>query len=85
VATFDLDLHPDAPRRVREYLEANRIESRPIWKPMHQQPVFRDNFSFLNGNADALFDSGLCLPSGPNMTQSDVERVSGLLADSLGI
>lgn len=85
VATFDLDLHPKAPGRVREYLEANRIESRPTWKPMHQQPVFKNNCAFLNGNADSLFDSGLCLPSGPTMTQSDVERVSSLLVESLGI
>jgi len=83
VATFDLKLHPEAPRRVREDLEANRIESRPIWKPMHQQPIFEHNLAFLNGNADTLFDSGLCLPSGPTMTQVDVRRVSAFVADSL--
>jgi dTDP-4-amino-4,6-dideoxygalactose transaminase len=50
---------------------------------MHQQPIFEHNLAFLNGNADTLFDSGLCLPSGPTMTQVDVRRVSAFVADSL--
>ena len=74
---FDLALHPDAPTRVREALEAENIESRPVWKPMHQQPVFTRSQSYLTGVADAVFAEGLCLPSGVGMTDDDVDRVAG--------
>ena len=65
VVTFDLGLYPDAPTQIRLALEERNIESRPIWKPMHQQPVFRGARSFLKGKADSVYSSGLCLPSGP--------------------
>lgn len=57
---------------LRKHLEKENIESRPLWKPMHQQPVFRDAPSYLNGVSDELFEKGLCLPSGSNLT--DIER-----------
>ena len=79
---FDLALHPDAPRRVREALEARNIESRPIWKPMHLQPVFAGAESLLTGVADRAFKTGLCLPSGSAMCDDDIERVvEGILAE----
>ncbi len=74
---FDPALHADAPTRVREALEAENIESRPVWKPMHQQPVFAGSQSYLTGVADAVFAEGLCLPSGVGMTDDDVDRVAG--------
>ena len=74
---FDPALHADAPTRVREALEAENIESRPVWKPMHQQPVFTGSQSYLTGVADAVFAEGLCLPSGVGMTDDDVDRVAG--------
>ena len=74
---FDPALHADAPARVREALEAENIESRPVWKPMHQQPVFAGSQSYLTGVADAVFAEGLCLPSGVGMTDDDVDRVAG--------
>ncbi|TFH21737.1 MAG: pyridoxal phosphate-dependent aminotransferase, partial [Bacteroidia bacterium] len=52
-------------------LEDQNIESRPLWKPMHQQPVFSSCPSFLNGTSDELFAKGLCLPSGSNMSEED--------------
>jgi len=55
-------------------LEFN-IESRPLWKPMHQQPVFSDAPSYLNGVSDTLFKKGLCLPSGSNLTENELNRV----------
>lgn len=79
VVTFDQSRYPDAPRLAREALEAENIESRPVWKPMHQQPVFAENLAFLNGNADSLFATGLCLPSGPSMTEADIARVVTVL------
>ena len=83
VVRFDDSIYPNAPTRVREFLETHNIESRPIWKPMHQQPVFRENLSFVNGNADSIFDDGLCLPSGTGLTSSDIERVAALVKQCL--
>jgi dTDP-4-amino-4,6-dideoxygalactose transaminase len=73
--TFDRRLRPGAAERVRLALLADGIESRPLWKPMHQQPVFRANRTRLTGVADRLFDEGLCLPSGVGLTDDDVARV----------
>lgn len=72
-----------APTLVRETLEAADIESRPIWKPMHQQPVFADAESHLTGVADQIFAEGLCLPSGLALERDDVERVSGIILDTV--
>lgn len=51
------------------------IESRPLWKPMHLQPVFADAPAYVNGVSEALFAQGLCLPSGPMVTDEDVDRI----------
>ena len=60
---------------LRLALEKENIESRPLWKPMHQQPVFKDSPSYLNGVSDELFEKGLCLPSGSNLTDAELDRV----------
>ncbi|SDF65493.1 DegT/DnrJ/EryC1/StrS aminotransferase family protein [Chitinophaga filiformis] len=60
---------------LRIALEKENIESRPVWKPMHLQPVFDTAPAYVNGTAEKLFDQGLCLPSGSNLTQSDLDRV----------
>jgi len=60
---------------VYEVLKSNDIETRPLWKPMHQQPVFANNPFYGNGFSDYLFESGLCLPSGSSMSNDDVNRV----------
>jgi len=60
---------------LRLALEKENIESRPLWKPMHQQPVFKDAPSYLNGVSDELFEKGLCLPSGSNLTDIELNRV----------
>ena len=60
---------------LRMHLNKDNIESRPLWKPMHQQPVFKDSPSYLNGISDDLFNRGLCLPSGSNLTEAELERV----------
>ena len=61
---------------IRLALEAVNIESRPLWKPMHLQPVFKDSPSFLNGVSEDLFERGLCLPSGSNLSPLDLDKVS---------
>ena len=83
VARFDEDVLPGAPERVRLELEEHNIESRPVWKPMHQQPVFASAPSLLTGTSDLLFREGLCLPSGPVMTQELVAKVCELIRETL--
>ena len=56
-------------------LTAADIESRPLWKPMHLQPVFANTPRYVNGVSEALFAQGLCLPSGPLVTDEDVDRI----------
>lgn len=56
-------------------LTAADIESRPLWKPMHLQPVFAKAPAYVNGVSEALFNQGLCLPSGPMVTDEDVNRI----------
>ena len=61
---------------VRLALDADNIESRPLWKPMHLQPVFKNAPFYGNGTSERLFEIGLCLPSGPTLTDEDIERVT---------
>lgn len=65
--------------KLRVHLEADNIETRPLWKPMHQQPVFKEAPSYLNGTSDDLFERGLCLPSGSNLTDEDLNRTVALI------
>lgn len=60
---------------LRLALEEENIESRPLWKPMHQQPIFVNAPRYLNGVSDDLFSRGLCLPSGSNLTDLELNRV----------
>jgi dTDP-4-amino-4,6-dideoxygalactose transaminase len=61
---------------IRLHLEKDNIESRPLWKPMHMQPVFAEAPRFTNGVSEKLFERGLCLPSGSNLSLEDIERTS---------
>ncbi len=60
---------------LRLSLEKGNIESRPLWKPMHLQPVFQGAPSYVNNVSEQLFNNGLCLPSGSNLKQEDLKRV----------
>ncbi len=60
---------------IRQYLEKDNIESRPLWKPMHLQPVFTDAPYVGESIAEKFFNNGLCLPSGSNLSKEDLERV----------
>ena len=68
---------------MRMGLDAAGIESRPLWKPMHRQPVYKNNPAYVNGVSEALFKQGLCLPSGPCVTDEEVryivERIQELI------
>lgn len=73
---FDPSVYPAGTiEKVRQALEKLNIETRPLWKPLHQQPVFADAPAYLNGVSDHLFENGLCLPSGSNTTNDNLEKV----------
>lgn len=60
---------------LRLAFEQDNIESRPLWKPMHMQPIFADAPFYGDGTSERLFRDGLCLPSGSNLTDADFERI----------
>lgn len=60
---------------IRLKLDSENIETRPLWKPMHLQPIFRDSPFYGNGTSERLFDIGLCLPSGSTLSDEDIHRV----------
>ena len=75
-ASVHTDCEPNANvEAMRMGLDAAGIESRPLWKPMHRQPVFADCPAYLNGVSESLFKVGLCLPSGPCVTDDDVRYI----------
>jgi len=63
------------PFKVMEELKKNGIESRPLWKPLHLQPLFKGKKFYLNGVSENLFNKGLCLPSGTSLTKDDVKMI----------
>lgn len=71
------------PEQIRLALEAENIESRPVWKPMHMQPVFADVSCSGGAVSEDLFARGLCLPSGTAMTEADLERVARVIKSTL--
>lgn len=78
------DCEPNANvEAMRLGLAANGIESRPLWKPMHKQPVFRKFPSYVNGVSEDLFHRGLCIPSGPYVTDEDADFVIQSIKDLL--
>ena len=66
---------------VRLAFEAENIESRPLWKPMHMQPIFEKYPYYGNNVAETLFEKGLCLPSGSNLTDDDRARISNVISN----
>lgn len=79
VMTLDSGRTTVTPMQVIEALEAENIEARPVWKPMHLQPLFADNMYFSHEEglsvSDRLFDRGVCLPSGSSLTVEEQQRV----------
>lgn len=75
-SSLHTDCEPNANvEAMRVFLDKAGIESRPLWKPMHKQPVYAHNPAYLNGVSEALFKVGLCLPSGPCVTDEDVHYI----------
>jgi dTDP-4-amino-4,6-dideoxygalactose transaminase len=71
-------LLPD-PERARLALEVENIEARPLWKPMHLQPIYRDAITYGGEVSSRLFDHGLCLPSGSALTDDDQRRIAEIV------
>lgn len=81
-------LHTDCePNRnveaMRMALDAAGIESRPLWKPMHKQPVYANNPAYVNGVSEGLFKVGMCLPSGPYVSDDDVRYIVGQIKENI--
>lgn len=70
---IDKDNNPDA---LRESLMTENIESRPLWKPMHLQPIFKNSPYYGNKTSESLFNTGLCLPSGSNLDEEARDRIA---------
>jgi dTDP-4-amino-4,6-dideoxygalactose transaminase len=83
--TVDPDRAPATGTALWAHLESLDIESRPLWKPMHAQPVFAGHPARLDGTADRLFANGLCLPSGSGMSDDELHRVLAGLGHRLGV
>jgi len=81
--TLDPSQVSATPADVLAALERDNIEGRPLWKPLHQQPVFAGAARFGGAVAERLFAQGLCLPSGSAMTESDLERVADVVRRAL--
>lgn len=64
---------------IRKQLEKENIESRPLWKPMHQQPLYSQCAHYGNGISDWLFEHGLCLPSGSNLSEENLDRICRII------
>lgn len=70
------DCQPNANvEAMRVALDAANIEARPVWKPMHKQPVYKDAPAYVNGVSESLFKVGMCLPAGPYVTDDDVRYI----------
>lgn len=70
-----------SPEDLRLALESHDIEARPAWKPMHQQPLFRNAEAVCTGVADGIFERGLCLPSGSTLSDADQGRIIRIIGD----
>ncbi len=78
------DCQPNANvEAMRMALDAANIEARPLWKPMHRQPVYASNPAYVNGVSESLFHVGLCLPAGPWVSDDDVRRIVDTIRDAI--
>ena len=68
---------------MRMALDQAGVEARPVWKPMHKQPVYRDAPAYVNGVSEAFFKVGMCLPAGPNVTDDDVHYIVDTIKASI--
>ena len=68
---------------LRVYMDAAGIEARPLWKPMHKQPCYKDAPAYLNGVSEAMFKVGMCLPAGPYVSDEDVRYIAETIKSAI--
>ena len=68
---------------LRVFMLSKKIEARPVWKPMHKQPVYKNAPAYVNGVSEAIFKVGMCLPAGPYVTDDDVHYIVASIKDSI--
>lgn len=68
---------------LRVFLQEKKIEARPVWKPMHKQPVYQNAPAYVNGVSEAIFKIGLCLPAGPCVTEDDVRYIVDCIKEAI--
>ena len=68
---------------LRVVLDQAQIEARPVWKPMHKQPCYKDAPAYLNGVSESIFKVGMCLPAGPYVTDEDVKYIVDTIKDAI--
>ncbi|MGQ2574323.1 UDP-N-acetylbacillosamine transaminase [Campylobacter coli] len=78
----DLILHPKISKLITD-LQKEQIETRPLWKAMHTQEVFKGAKAYINGNSELFFKKGICLPSGTAMSKDNVREISELIIKSV--
>ena len=84
VSTLTTDCQPNNNvEALRIALDKAGIEARPLWKPMHKQPVYKDAPAYVNGVSEELFKKGLCLPSGPCVTEVDVKYIVKCIIENI--
>ena len=69
---------------MRVFLMEKKIEARPVWKPMHKQPVYANNPAYINGVSEAIFKVGMCLPAGPYVSDEDVRYIVDCIKEAIG-
>lgn len=68
---------------LRVYMLSKKIEARPVWKPMHKQPVYKDAPAYVNGISEFIFKVGMCLPAGPCVTEEDVKYIVECIKEAI--
>lgn len=68
---------------MRVALDAANIEARPVWKPMHKQPVYKDSPAYVNGVSEAIFKVGMCLPAGPCVSDDDIRYIVDTIKNAI--
>ena len=68
---------------LRVFMLEKKVEARPVWKPMHKQPVYKNAPAYVNGVSEAIFKVGMCLPAGPYVTDDDVRYIVDCIKEAI--
>ena len=68
---------------LRVFMLSKKVECRPVWKPMHKQPVYADAAAYVNGVSEEIFKVGFCLPAGPYVTDDDVRYIVDCIKEAM--